>query len=131
MCSYCALPDHPAAVCSSSVIALDNVLTPEALKKMQDFCLGSNVFHQQKTLGYVGSQLDDGGARTAIDLLLTCYWVTIDLLLTYYWLTIDLLLTFTFLRALTVLCSLCSLYSFSAHSDHCIPLLAPKGGVGV
>jgi len=45
---------------SSSVIAVDDLLTPQARKKLYHFAMESNIFHQQKMNGYLGSQLDDG-----------------------------------------------------------------------
>lgn len=52
--------DNAALTSSSSVITVDNLLVPQVLQKLRLFALGSNVFHEQKTLGYLGSQMDDG-----------------------------------------------------------------------
>jgi len=46
----------------NDAIYMDNLLTREALHRMREFCLDSCAWHQEKSLGYVGAQLDDGFA---------------------------------------------------------------------
>ena len=51
-----------SAYMTNDVLYFDNLLSDKALDRMRQYCLESVAWHQQKSLGYLGSQLDDGFA---------------------------------------------------------------------
>jgi len=51
-----------AAYLRDNVLYFDNFLTTKALHRIRRFCLESSAFNQQKALGSVGAQLDEGFA---------------------------------------------------------------------
>jgi len=46
----------------ADVTYYDGLLSTKALDRLRRFCMESCVWHQEKSVGYVGSQLDDGFA---------------------------------------------------------------------